>query len=459
MIFAILTVPARLTPGGRLRVGARPERVEDPARARLGGRQGPGVVLLSQLVGKPISDASGERIAVFKDAIARLTGETYPPLTGLVARVGRREFFIPWSAVAEVSAQGVKLSTYKLDVQRFARRHDEVLLAKDVLDKQIIDVDGRRVVRVNDLQIGPIDGVYRLIGADVGAAALFRRLGLGALTRESWANRLIDWGDVQYLAPDSRALQLKVRHDNLARLHPVEIARLIDSLSARHGQEILASLDDETAADTLEEMTEERQADLIEGMSADRAADLLERMAPDEAADLLSDLDRDRAEQIIAQMEPDEAEDVQDLLLYERDTAGGLMTTDFVAVPATLTVGETIRYLRNLEEKPEALPYIYVIRSEQEPILVGLVTLKDLLLAAPETSLVDIMETDFQTVRPSKPAKKTARLMAQYNLLALPVVDDDEHLLGIVTVDDAMDVLLPEKWKKKLPRLFAGFSG
>src|ERR1700749_2839301 len=286
------------------------------------------MLYLSQLLGRPIREVEGVRVATLKDVIVRL-GEDHPTVTGLVARYRRLDFFVPRSHISRLDAHGVRLSSDILDLRRFARREGEVLLARDVLDKQLIDVDGKRVVRVNDVQIIEGGGEWRVRGADVTLAGLWRRLAPQGFAAAKRTVEVIDWADVGYLATDAPTVQLKSSRDKLARLHPVEIARLAEALSRHHGAEVIEALDDETAAETLEEMHAEDQARIIGDMEEERAADILEHMSPNEAADVLGDLPEEQAEDLLELMEHEEKADVQELLPYEDDEAGGLLTTEF----------------------------------------------------------------------------------------------------------------------------------
>jgi magnesium transporter len=421
------------------------------------------MLYLSQLINAPIRDRDGERIAVVRDIIARM-GEGYPPVTGLVARQGRRDFFIRVGGIADITADGVTLSTAKLNVGRFERRDGEILLNRDVLDRQLIDVNGKRVVRVNDLQIAPVEGSYRLIGVDVGARALLARLGLGRKRDRAPLGDLVDWADIEYLAANAPNVRLKVSHDRLAKLHPADIANIIEDLSYHEGSEIVSALDDETAADTLEELDDEWQTDILEQMDSARAADILEEMAPDDAADILADMSQEKADELLSLMEQDESDDVRELLEYNQDTAGGMMTTDYISVPVGMTAGEALSYLRGLEEQPDMVYYFYVVeRGDATPqgaahapgedipeYLQGVVTLRQLIVAPPQTPLGAMMERDVITAQPTARADDTARQLLEYGLYALPVVAEDGEMLGIIMVDDAMERLLPDSWRQRL---------
>lgn len=414
------------------------------------------MLYLSQILARPIFDAEGERIAQIKDIIVRYGAEDYPPVLGLVARYRRRLFFMPRAKISSLNETGARMNSEIIDLKPFTRRDGEVLLAKDVLDNQLIDVDGKRVVRVNDVQIIEVAGEWRVSGADVSFQGFMRRLMPNGFYFAKRPVEVIDWADVGYLATGkaTAAVQLKSSKDKLARLHPVEIAQLAEALSPIHRTEIVESLDDEIAADTLEEMSTENQARILEEMDEERAADILEEMSPDDAVDVLGEMDEEKAQELFDLMEGEERADVAELLPFDKDTAGGLMTTEFVAFPKNLTVAQAIARLREMAETPAMIYYLYVVEEENSWKLVGLISLRSLILADPTLPLAEAMREQFQAAHPSDSAEETAQTIAEYNLLALPVVDDEGDIAGIVTVDDAMEILLPKNLNNRLPRLF-----
>jgi len=367
---------------------------------------------------------------------------------------GERDVGAGDAQLARFDEHDARLNTYVIDRHPFERREGEVLLARDVLDKQLIDVDGKRVVRVNDVQLIETGGEWRVTGADVTFAGLWRRLTPHNFVGTNRPVEVIDWADVGYLATDAATVQLKSSRDKLARLHPVEIARLAEALSRHHGSEVIEALDDETAAETLEEMHAEDQARIIGDMEEERAADILEHMSPDEAADVLGDLPEEKAEDLLERMEHEEKADVQELLPYEDDEAGGLMTTEFVVLPRQLTAGEALARLREMAETPNMIYYLYVVEDEASWKLSGVIALRSLILADTDAPLSEVMRDEFQFAHPKDPARDVAETIAEYNLLALPVVDDAGEIAGIVTVDDAMEYLLPKDWRPRLPRVF-----
>lgn len=416
------------------------------------------MLYLSQILNRPIYDIRKAKFAVIADILVQYGSEDYPPVIGVIARFQRRDFFIPKRNLGALAESGVKMRSPKLDLSPFERREGEVLLGKDVLDNQLIDVDGKRVVRVNDVQLIEAGDVWRVSGADVSLKGFVRRLMPKGFYGNDKLVEVIDWADVGYLATDTATVtvQLKSSKDKLSRLHPVEIAQLAETLSPIHRTEVVESLDNETAADTLEEMSTEAQARILEDLDQERAADILEEMSPDDAVDVLGELSDEKAEELFNLMEDDEKADVAELMSYEHDTAGGLMTTEFIVFPRAMTVGEAIVALRDMAETPNMLYYLYVIEDLGSWKLSGVVSLRSLIKADPSAALSEIMRSDFRYAHPSEPALEVAQTIAEYNLLALPVIDDDGDIAGIITVDDAMEVLLPKNLQRRLPRLFGG---
>jgi magnesium transporter len=415
------------------------------------------MLYLSQAIGRPVLDAHGEPLGKVDDLLVAV-GDRYPPVTGLVVATDRRRIFLPWSDVGTLDEGGARLSNRTVDITKFVRRPNEILLRADLLDKQIVDIDGRKVVRVNDLRLDEIEDRLRLVAVDVGAAGLLRRLGLEGPYRVLARNlhlptpeRYIDWEDVDPVETSIASIKLRVPHAGLAELHPADLATIIDQLAPKDRAGVLASLDDESAADAIEEMEPGTQVEVIEDLSPERAADILEEMSPDDAADLVADLSDEAREEILALMERDEADELGELLAYPEDTAGGHMTTEYVAVPATLTAEQTIERLRELEPDAETIYYVYVIDADDR--LVGVLSLRDLIVARPATRIGDVMIPEPVAVGVLDDVDEVAQLVARYNLLAVPVVDGDGRLLGIVTVDDAIDTLLPSGWRKRVPRL------
>jgi magnesium transporter len=414
---------------------------------------------LSQSIGLPVRDPSGEPIGSIADLIVAI-GSKYPPVTGLVTSTGRRRIFIPWRHVADFGDAGARLAVRTIDVGAFHQRQSEILLKANLLDKQIVDLEGRKVIRVNDVRLDIVEGRLRVVAVDVGAAGLLRRIGiegpLRAVARglnSSLPERYIDWEDVDPLDTTIESVRLRVPHRKLASLHPADLASIIEDLAPRDRAGVLASLSDEHLADVVEELDPDVQVDILEDLAPARAADILEEMAPDDAADLVADLDQDTRDQILAEMEQDEADEIQELMGYDEDTAGGMMTTEYIAVHESLTCAQAIDRLRELEPDAETIYYVYV--TDEDGVLAGVLSLRDLIVAPPETPIRDVMIKEPVAVLASADEDEVAEVVAHYSLLAVPVVDELHVLQGIVTVDDALESVIPTAWQKRLPRILS----
>ncbi len=413
------------------------------------------MVFLSQFINRPIVDRNGDRIAALRDLVVHIGEESYPPVKGLVARIGRRSFFVSYNLLQSLDERQATIDTFSLDLKPFRRRDDEIILGKDVLDRQLVDVTGRRIIRVNDVELARIGNTLRVVGVDVSARALLRRLLPHGMLRGREPRELIDWSNLDYFASHVPAVKLKVSHERIARLHPRDIARLIDQLALPQGAELIEALDEEIAADTLEEMAPERQADLIEGMDQERAADILEEMGPDEAADLLADLTVEVAEEILGRMEAEESEDVRSLMKYAEDSAGGMMTTDFVTIMSDRNVAQAIDDVRAMDDLPDTLTVLYVVDDATSNHVLGTVSLRDLLISRADTAVSEIMVSSFYRVSPNASIERVVQTVIEYNLLEVPVLDEAGCLLGVVTVDDAAEHLIPDAWRDQAANVFS----
>jgi len=414
---------------------------------------------LSQILGKPVWDAQGQRIGQCVDVLVTGLETGFPALRAMAIGNGREPRLVAAEAIAWLQPS-IILNTSEPPL--YQPQGDELWLARSVLDRQIVDTDGRRLVRVNDLQLARTcpTGPYCLAGVDVGTLGLLRRLGAEnpaaflyrALRREP-PGEIIPWSDVAPLQ-SQEPLRLRVSRDRISELHPADIASIVSELDRPMGQALLHTLDTETIADTMEEMEPALQASMLSTLAPERAADVLEEMGPDEAADLLADVHPSERNKLLDLMEDEDATHVEKLLTYPETAAGGIMTTEYVTIPDGLKVGQALEHLRrsSAAQHDEALYYVYVLDAAQK--LKGVVGLRELVLAPPDAPVRDIMESDVITVDPQSPRNEVGRLVAKYNLLAIPVVDQDNVMHGIVTVDDAIAALIPTAWKKRLPRFF-----
>jgi len=416
---------------------------------------------LSELLRMDVLDRDQQVIGRVTDIAVRL-GEAFPLVTKLLVRPRgeKQPRVLPWSAVRSVSAEVVTLHLPANQLQPAQVEPGEVLLEEQVLDKQIVDVQGHRVVKVDDLKLGSVQGQVRLIAVGVGMRSFLRRLNLEGLALRLWGwfgkrphEVLISWEHVHSLDESSQQLQLDTERAKLRRLNPADLADILGELSPDDRAVMVSSLDEETTAAAMEEMEFDLQRSVLDSVEAEKAADILDEIDPDVAADLVGDLPEARAQQLLSLMEPEEASDVRDLMKYPDESAGGLMTPEYVSLPVGLTAQQAIEYVRTVGEEPETVYYCYVLNGERR--LMGVISLRRLIVAPPEAKLDDIMVRDLIMVHPDDSQEDVSRMIARYNLLAAPVVDDEGRMLGIVTVDDAIDAVLPTRWKKRLPKAFA----
>jgi magnesium transporter len=414
---------------------------------------------ISQLLGRPIVDVEGSRFGILRDLIATLRVERiHPEVLALVVRRGSKELFVPVCDAAVLAAPSIRLNKRASEVTAYPPAEADIFLERDVLDQQIIDIDGVRVVRVNDLELAQVSGGFFVANVDVSQRGLMRRLLPSRLMRlfpEPPAGKpgsgIISWDHVELLA-GGQAMRLKVPSKNIAELHPADLAQIFSDLAKPESDKLLQTMDPERVAETLEEVEPDFQASLLENMTDDKVADVLEEMAPDEAADLLAEMPEGRSRELLSLMHREEADDVRRLLTYPENSAGGLMNTEYFAVPPNLTAGEVIAQLRRAAREAETIYYIYA--AEPGGKLVGVFSLRELVMEDPKNSVSSFMHKRLVTAKLTESQDEIAQAVSKYNLLALPVVDEQGRIQGIVTADDALDKIIPTAWKRKLPRLY-----
>ncbi|MGI6368797.1 MAG: magnesium transporter [Anaerolineae bacterium] len=415
---------------------------------------------LSHVLDQPVWNAQAARLGKCQDLLFLETDHGAPVLRA-IHMIGDdgSESYIPGSQVSTLSPA---IILQVVTPQNYELRGDELRLRAQVLDRQIVDVEGRRLVRVNDLALTRLEttGQHYLTGVSVGTSSMLRRLGienvsgrvLRAFGREL-SEQVIPWQEVAPVQADA-PIRLRVTQDKIRQLNPVDIADIIGEMDHPSGVTLLQILDDETAADTMSEIEPDLQMSLLMSMEPERAADVLEEMDPDDAVDLLASMDSEQRENYLELMEDPDSVDMVRLLAFPEDSAGGIMTTEFTTLPMGYSAGEALAYLRHsaLAQEDETLYYVHVI--DPESVLRGMVSLRDLVMADPDESVDNIMVTDVITVGPLTEQEQVARLVARYNLLEVPVVNEEGVMQGIVTVDDAIDAVIPTAWKKRLPRFF-----
>lgn len=406
------------------------------------------LVYLTELLNKPIIDAQGETVGQISD-LAITTGEIFPRVSSIAFPKDKKSFVLPWQYVKEFTPQHIKLGVGKNEFHSAYLQPNEILLSRDLLDRQIVDTQGLKVVRVNDLKLTSSENELRLLGADVGLRGILRRLSLEKsvdfltkLFRYSLPERIIAWNYIDLLEKDLSAVKLSVTHKRLYELHPADIAEILGRLDSSQRAKVFQYLDNNRAANTISETEPDLQASLFESLGNERVSDILEIMPPDDAADIISGLPYEKAETLLGLMGVKEAADIRQLLGYRENTAGGIMTTDYTAIKEDFTVLETIEHLRRTAPDTETAFYIYVVDNEGQ--LRGVLSLRDLVIASPDVRVEGIMLRDVISIEVDQDQEEVATLISKYDLLAIPVVDEEKKLLGIVTVDDVLDVMEEE---------------
>lgn len=409
-----------------------------------------GLVHLSALVGASLEAPDGTRLGRVDDLIVRLEGEEYPPLTGCLVRVGGRRTFVGAEQIATVAPGRVTLASSRLDLRPFERRPDEVLLDHDVQDRQLVNVDGARVVRANDVQLADVEGRLRVVGVDTGPRGFLRRLLPRRARPLVGPGPVLDWADVEPFVGHVPTLRLRTPHPKLARLHPAQIADIVEAVSHGEGRELLGSLaaDDELEADVFEELDAEHQQEFLAERSDDDVADTLAHMESDDAADVLAELPEARRPAILALLPPTQRRRLETLLGYSAQSAGGLMGLDFVVVASSTTAAEAIARIAASAGPEEALTTAFAI--DDDGYLLGGVSLVAL-LRAPAGAAVGSLQDSLSTIRVTGETDiaEVARTMADYDLVVVPVVDGaSEVLAGVVTVDDVLEATLPRRYRR-----------
>lgn len=405
---------------------------------------------LSELLGRKITDSEGRPVGKILDLTGNI-GEIYPPVTEILLRSAAdgKIVLFPWRRLAEVDGKLVAHPLQPGDFRAPVLHPGELLLKDTLLDKQVVDTDGAKIRRVNDLQFLKTQKILYLVHVDVGFHGLLRRVGLERpinflfrlLFDYTITDQLISWKFVQPVSsPD--LLRLTVAQNRLAQLHPADLADIIEDLNIHQRAAVFRSLDVETAAETLEETDPKIQVSLIEGLDMANASDIIEEMSLSEATDLLGDLPKDKAEGILKEMEKDVAQDVKELLAHPEEKAGGLMTTSFLSFAPERTAREAMDTIRREAEDMDLIYYLYVVDSEEH--LLGVLSLRELIVASPEKALSELMDTRVVAVNIEEHKDRIADDFAKYGILAMPVVDEDNRLKGVILFKNLLEVVLPK---------------
>jgi sporulation protein YlmC with PRC-barrel domain len=406
---------------------------------------------LSELLGATVYDPSGASGRVREVTLA--PQEDRSRISSLIVKTKSGNRILPFAAVSAING-GIRTTTAAAEWPAVNGTEGLFLLERDLLDQQVIDINGRKVVRVNDVDLHldtlkekDAHPVLRVHSVDVGARGAIRRLLRGVAPKAALLAllgrippRSIPWNFVDVIETDpARRVKLKISNEKLATLHPADIADIIEDLAPDERQAVFQTLDEETAAEALEEVDPKVQKSIVESLDSGRAADIVEEMDPDAAADLLADLSEDRTEQILVQMEPEAQQDVVELLEHREETAAGRMTTEFLALPVAATVQNAIDSLREFEGGVEAVSTIYLVDSHGT--LSGAVPLARLVLAPPSTPMLSLLQEPLVMAHEGVEENEVAELFDKYNLQTLPVVNQHNRLTGVITSDDVISML------------------
>ncbi|HEV3169076.1 MAG TPA: CBS domain-containing protein [Actinocrinis sp.] len=406
------------------------------------------VIRLSELLRRPLADRGGESLGRVTDVIVRLRGADYPPVIGLVAKVNRRQVFIPIAQAASFDGAVLKLASAKVDLRHFERRDGEVLLRADVLGHRLIDVHAVRFVRARDLDLAQYGDGWVLRSVDVRRPG---RLG-SALGRRHAGRTSLDWAVFEPLIGHTLSASARGSAARIGRLKPAQIADLLENASKQEQQEILDHVhaDPELEADVFEELAEDRAARLLDARTDGEIAAVLARMRADDAADAIGELPQRRRQPVLDLLPAGQRTKVLTLMGFNPGSAGGLMGVDFIAMPAATSVGQALSAVRAARTlQPEALTSVQVL--DESGRLRGVATLVALVQAEPNASLAEVCDTDPVRVGPDTDMVDVAVLMADHNLITVPVVDGGDHPLGVITVDDILEATLPQDWRRREP--------
>ncbi|HEX6475963.1 MAG TPA: CBS domain-containing protein, partial [Acidimicrobiales bacterium] len=389
------------------------------------------VLHLSTVVHSPLLDRAGEKLGRIEDLIVRLGEDgSYPPIMGALARIGGRELFVPIDQIGGIESGRVQLQGERLSLRRFERRPGEVLLGRDLSARHLINVVGARLVRANEIELACLEGRWAVVGVDTSTRPVLRRLLPRPFRRRVEPGPILDWSSIEPFVGHVPTARLRLTHRKLARLHPAQIADLVEAASHDEGEEIIEAvgLDRELEADVFEELDPEHQQEFVRSRSDEQVAALLAKMAPDDVADFIGEMDQERRVPVLDLLPVELQRKVRSLLSYNPETAGGLMNPDFLSLPRSTPVASALEAVRTTGVPPEALGVVYV--TDEEQCLCALATLASLVRANPTASLDEVAEHEPVMIRPDADVHEVVRKMTDYNLSVLPVVDDSCHMIG-----------------------------
>ena len=398
----------------------------------------------SDFLNQRVYNSAHQKVGKILDLVAE-RAEPYPMIIGMMVQIRGKNRYLPWEKIIQIEPQLTLSEEELLDLKTAHPEKELILLREEVMDKQIVDTFGAKVVRVNDLHFLRVDSRLRLVHVDVGFRGLMRRVGWEKIADRAlrWLfsyvlpNQFISWKYVQLLT-GSDLLRLSVSQTKLSHIHPADLADIIEDLSSRERSAIFHALDTETAAEALEEIDPKIQKALIETIPVEKASDIVEEMSPSDAADLLADLPEERVEEILEGMEQEIAEDLRELLVHPDKTAGGLMTTAYLSLTPKVTVERAIGRLKSEAPDLDIMDYIFV--TDEEEVLQGVVSIRDLLTAQSHQTLSEIQPSRVVSVKLEEDQNEVVEAFAKYGFRALPVVDEEGHLKGVISFRSVLGI-------------------
>lgn len=407
---------------------------------------------LSRILGRRVICAGNDDVGKIRDFIVDMNS-IRPKVIGVVVRDGNKEINYDFSGMSVEKVKGqYSLACSETAVLGELSEHMQ-LLARNVMDRQLVDIDGRKVVRVNDIRLAVLSSGVYVVAVDVGLEGFMRRLGIAKLLKKllkpfgfSLPGQLILWDEVAAVEFSHVGIKLSKEHTKLLTMHPSDLADIIEDLDHNTQIAIFSSLDEEKAADVLEELEPDAQVSIIESISTEKAANVLELMPADEAADLLDEVEDDKAEELLNEMEAESSDEIRELMEYPDNEVGSIMTTDFMSFNENLTVGQTLDELRRLKPESDTIYYLYVLDDEER--LIATVSLRDIVISEPDVLLKDLMNTKVIFIYDHDKINSLAEIISKYSLLAVPVVDKNSVMQGVVIIDDVIDTLIKSRRRR-----------
>src|ERR1700677_165963 len=409
------------------------------------------ILHLSTFLRRPIYDSHGDKIGRVQDLVARLGDDPHPPIVGAVIRIEGRDLFMSIKKIGGLAEGRMTFEGRRVDLRRFERRPGEIFLAEDLLARHLINLVRGRIIIANEIEIAEIDGRWEVVGVDPGRRSFLRRVLGHKIGSHVQVDRIVDFASIEPFVSHVPSARLRIPYRKLAKLHPAQIADLVEQASHEEGEEIIEAvgLNRELEADVFEELDTEHQLEFLESRSDAEAARLLSRMEPDNAADLIPEIDQKHRLPILELLPHEQQAKVRQLLSYNADTAGGLMNPDFVSIPPTASVADALEAIRTTKVPAESLQAVFVLNDEGQPI--GAASIAPLVRARPTDLALSVARTQLAHVHPHWDVLRVSRKMSDFNLTVLPVVDDEHNkMIGVVTVDDLLEELLPQGWRAEV---------